>query len=272
MFEDLLLWILGFILVYRFFSYQRILLSEASQIDRAAMENAAARDSQQLTRRDIYHVAFLLQQKLPPELVPQIMEQAEFWLKSSVSIDQGMEISDVRMISRRDEYLCPGVTYLSTLPIGEHPGEEQNGIALVGKTPVRKVVFTTVSQDQGWSNFPDDHGTDRGCWTWFEAVVRDPTQPVYQDTVRLLQERSDGDITLPPPPVGREVSRNLHALREWKNYSTAWTVHHEDEQTRHWVGTLERGKIIDLTVWARYPGWRNRVRSASIDVYLAVVR
>ena len=199
------------------------------------------------------------------------MDQAEFWLKTTVSSEQEMEVADIRIIGRRDEYLCPGVTYLSTMPIGEHPGEERNGIELVGKHPVRKVVFKTVSQDQGWSSYPDDHGTDRGSWTWFEAVVRDPSQPTYQQLVRTHQENQPRQ-PMQQPAQGRELMRNLHALKEWRSYSREWSIYDEDEETRRWVRELERGKVIDLTVWARYVGWRNRVKSASIDVYLAVVR
>jgi hypothetical protein len=271
MLQDILLWILGFYISYHFLRKQLALLSEASQLSRAKMATNSEDYSSQLSRRDIIHTAFLLQTKLPPELVVQILDHAEYWLKSSFALEVDMEVTDIRVIGRRNEYLCPGVTYLSTLPIGEHPDEETNGIELVGKHPVRKVTFTTISQDQGWSSFPDDQGTERGCWTWFEAVQRDPAEPVYQEVVRAHQEGGSSS-EVAPPPEGRELFHNLHALREWKSYSRTWSIYDEDEETRQWVGELERGKIIDLTVWARYVGWRNRVKSASIDLYIAAVR
>jgi hypothetical protein len=227
------------------------------------------------TRHDVYHVAFLLEQKLPPELVPQIMDYAEYWLKSSTSIRQDMEASDIRILGRRSNYITSGATYLSTLPIGKVPGEEENGIALVGQYPVRKVVFTVESQDQGWSDFPQDHGTEQGSWTWFEAAVREPNQPVYQDLLRARQDINHNEQRrdeMLEPPQGREVCRNVHAGREWRRKSVAWGVSDEDEEIREWIGHLSRGQVVDLTVWARYPGWRNRVRSAQIDIYFAAVR
>jgi hypothetical protein len=137
-------------------------------------------------------------------------------------------------------------------------------------------VFTVDSQDQGWSDFRDDHGAERNSWTWFEAVVRDPTRDVYQDTLRqhfetvALRNGVLGEI--PPPPRGKEIVRNMHALRKFQLKSKAWSVLDEDEETRRWVRELKRGQVIDLNVWARFVGWRNRVRGASIDVYTTAVR
>lgn len=35
--------------------------------------------------------------------------------------------------------------------------------------PCRKIVFTLRSRDQGWGGHPQDRGSYRGSWTWFEA-------------------------------------------------------------------------------------------------------
>lgn len=270
--EDLLSYTGAFALAYWIANKQLSPLAKASQSHHIGTSMSSSIETpRSCSRHDVYHVAFLLQQKLPPELVPQIMDQAEYWLKSTVSLQQYMEVSDIRIIGRRDEYLCPGVTYVSTLPIGEYPGEEENGIAVVGHNPVRKVVFTIDSQDQGWSSYPNDYGTERRCWTWFEAVVRELSQPVYQDVVRAHQESGSQDA-VEPPPQGREVLRNLHALRQWRSYTRAWSILDDDEEVRQWVSDLKRGQVIDLTVWAKYVGWRNRVRGATIDVYSAAVR
>jgi hypothetical protein len=37
------------------------------------------------------------------------------------------------------------------------------------KHPCRKIVFTFRSRDQGWGGHPQDRGSYRGSWTWFEA-------------------------------------------------------------------------------------------------------
>jgi hypothetical protein len=35
--------------------------------------------------------------------------------------------------------------------------------------PVRKIVFSIRSKDQGWSSEPQNRRTFNGSWTWFEA-------------------------------------------------------------------------------------------------------
>ncbi|KIW06353.1 uncharacterized protein PV09_02815 [Verruconis gallopava] len=273
MLKNILGWFLGVLFTIWFLRKQRELLVEVSKMG----TNASSLDDvlPNPSRRDIYHVAFLLQQRLPPELIPRILDYAEYWLRSTVKVRQPMEVSDLRVLTWRTEYIVPGVTYLSTLPIGQCPGDE-DGVALVGQHPVRKVVFTVESQDQGWSDYRDDHGTERGSWTWFEAVVREPGQLVYQDLLRssmdALSSEEQRRATLPQPPTGRLIYKNLHAEGRWRRYVRTWSIFDEDDEIKTWILELKRGQIIDLTVWARFPGWRNRVAGAKIDVYLAAVR
>jgi hypothetical protein len=275
--ENLAIWFLALTIIYWFLNRQRALIIEATP---PFMGTSMSSDSIRAkvprpTRTDIFHVAFLLQQKLPPELVPPILDYAEYWLKSSVAIMQDMEVSDIRILGRRSDYITPAATYLSTTPIGEVPGECENGIALVGQHPVRKVVFTVESQDQGWSDYLQDHGTERGSWTWFEAVVREPDQSIYQDLLRAREETTYAQHwrdEAPEPPRGRRVCSNVHAGRRYRTKSVTWSVHDGDKEVEKWVAELKREQIVDLTVWAKYPGWRNRVRSARIEVYLAAVR
>lgn len=115
------------------------------------------------------------------------------------------------------------VAYLVSRPIPE------------GKT-LKKVVITVVSKDQGWSSYPQDHGTYRNSQTWFELSVG-PSKD---------SEKWCG-----------EVVRNLHAHEDFKEH----TVEMVDEEL------YEKAKSGDvLTVWAlaRYPGWKNTVKKATI--------
>lgn len=54
------------------------------------------------------------------------------------------------------------VSYLTSKPI---PGGKK----------LKKAVVTVVSKDQGWSGYPNDHGTYRNSWTWFELSVGRPS-------------------------------------------------------------------------------------------------
>ena len=195
--------------------------------------------------RDVYHVHFLLRQKLLPELVPQILEDAEYWLKSTTERSEKASVSaPVHAIGSLQQ---PGLHYLSSDPIGNEK--------LRVLQPIRKIVFTITSKDQGWSDNHASHGTYNSSYTWFEAVTR------------------GRDVVEATPDQSRTIVHNVHAGKEYKTHVVTWTYDAEDEQERDWVNdNLKKGRQVDITVWARYPGWVNNVAAARIDVYTAAMR
>jgi hypothetical protein len=97
--------------------------------------------------RDVYHVAFLLRQVTLPDLIPGILDLAEYWPKTSVSCHDQKSYK---------ENSNAGVGYVTA------------GVAgMVGPRMVRKVMFSITSHDQGYC---DD--ASQGSWTWFEANVQ----------------------------------------------------------------------------------------------------
>lgn len=66
----------------------------------------------------------------------------------------------------------------------------------------------------------------------------------------------------------RLVQVNLHASRQEKTHIVTWRWDAEDEEERKWVRDLKQGECVELTIWARYPGWANHVQSAKIDVFV----
>jgi hypothetical protein len=100
----------------------------------------------------IYHVAFILRQKLPPELVPAILDYAELWMKHTTACHNQITVTEHGFNSDRVR-LGSGPTgqssrtYLSSATIGTE--------GLSGIRPVRKVMFTITSHDQGWSSYPE---------------------------------------------------------------------------------------------------------------------
>lgn len=60
--------------------------------------------------------------------------------------------------------------------------------------PVRKIVFTIESRDQGWGG-GDSRGSYHGSWTWFEAGLErfDPSAPckyrLFDDTDIMFPSR-----------------------------------------------------------------------------------
>jgi len=136
------------------------------------------------------------------------------------------------LVDQREETIHvsdDSVSYLTSKPIPR------------GKK-LRKVVITIVSKDQGWSSYPEDHGTYRNSWTWFELSV--------------------GSSSETPAEKWRgEVVRNLHAHGEFKKHA----IKISDQ------GLYEKAESGDvLTVWAhaRFLGWRNTVKKVTIRYVL----
>ena len=173
--------------------------------------------------------------------IPPILDFADHWVKSSVRRDWKITVTRNDM-GQNSQGQKEGLRYLSSAPIGiQHLSELH---------PVRKVVFTITSKDQGWSSSPGSHGTYENSWTWFEAVVRD-----------RIHEPGEGKI----------IVRNVHAGQEYKTHVVTWTFDAEDDDERIWVRNLKRGQHVDIVLWALYPGWENHVASARIDIFTAMV-
>jgi hypothetical protein len=243
--------------ILSFLLLRRYLLHKFSSPYISSMSVSSPLDSREWTREEIYQAAFLLRQKLPAELVPAILDYAECWFKTTSIMERDIQVTEYDLIKRddgnggtRDE----GVRYLFTDPIGME--------GLSGLHPVRRVVFTIESNDQGQSWDRDWHGTYDHSWTWFEAVVSN------------FDEEDDA-----PLREGKRILCNLHASRAPMRHVVEWD--HADEERKYpfseggdaeWVERLVRGQRIGITAWARFPGWTNSVQSAKIEVYTAAVR
>jgi hypothetical protein len=136
---------------------------------------------------------------------------------------------ETEIVDQREEIVQvsnSSVPYLTSEPI-------PNGKRL------KKVVITVVSKDQGWSGYQDDHGTYRNSHTWFELSVGQPSDKGFVERWR------------------GKVVKNLHAHDEFKQH----VIEISDREL------YEKAKSGDvLTVWAhaRFQGWRNTVKKATI--------
>jgi hypothetical protein len=197
------------------------------------------------TPRDVYHTFFLLRQKLPPELAYVILEEAEYWMKSTTERKDTVIVTDR---NHRSFSQPAGLHYLSSQPIGTEGKGRLH--------PVSKVVFTITSKDQGWADNLAFNGTYEQSYTWFEAVARG----------RDVTEQA-------PPSEGRRIVTNVRAGKEYKTHVVSLYANAQDDGEREWVkNNLKRGHQVDITVWARFPGWENHVAAARIEVFTTVLR
>jgi hypothetical protein len=195
--------------------------------------------------RDVFHTFFLLRQKLPPELAYTIIDDAEYWSKSTTERRETVVVTDH---TQRSLGQHAGMHYLSSEPIG---------VEGIGRLyPVRKIVFTITSKDQGWADDPALNGTYEQSYTWFEAVIRG----------RDVTEKASHSES-------RRIITNVRAGKEYKTHSVALYANAGQRDEREWVkNNLKRGHQVDITVWARFPGWENHVAAARIDIFTAVLR
>jgi len=157
---------------------------------------------------------------LPPELVTLILDIAEYWAYSKKTRSHAGYFPDANE------------RYLESGPI--EGGEFSR--------PLRRLVITTNSKDQGWSSYPKYHGTREHSWTWFELT---------------LDDGETGDEI-----VRVEVVRNIHAGKTFEEHRAVI----EDERI---LNQTKEGDRLSVWVRASYPGWCNNVRSVKIETWVA---
>ncbi|KAJ5824915.1 hypothetical protein N7447_007255 [Penicillium robsamsonii] len=172
----------------------------------------------------------ILRQKLPSELVLEILEFAEYWVLSAVYREDSMDYTEDDCRDR--------IPYLTSEPI---QGE---------RFPVQEIRIDIWSHDQGWSSYREDHGSFRNSWTWFDLGIERP--PGRDDISK------DENLRL---------ATNVHAKRE----TACHRITYQRDQKLHWMQNLQGGDRISIIPRARFPGWRNTVKRASIEIYTTPV-
>lgn len=202
----------------------------ASSSTTSHMESAEDSSSDQVyyprNLEDVLNIFNILRHRLPSELVLEILEYTEYWLQSKVERDE-------RLTCKESD---GGISYLESKPIPD-------GL-------LKEIRIDIWSHDQGWSNYPQDHGTDRNSWTWFD----------------LHLERPEGKEVI-PEVMGLRLATNVHARSEVKHHQ----IIYRRDQNLLWMQKLQAGDIIKILPRARFVGWRNTVEKASIEIYTAPV-
>ena len=121
---------------------------------------------------------------------------------------------------------------------------------------LRKLVYSFRGQDQGWSDYPEDHGTYAGSWTWFEAGLTR-----FEDKNAQGEElRHQKDLRAEKQRDRYELHRNRHAGRNAEDYVIELGTEHDLLQR------VEEGDRFALWARAVFPGWENRVHKARIEI------
>ena len=200
--------------------------------------------------RDAYHTAFILHQKLVPDVVPAILHHAGLFQRHTCSA--GPHPDNRHVIVTQNS--APQRTLVT--PRIQSSARLQN--------PVGKVAFSIQSCDQGWAS-----NRDGGSWTWFTAGVyaknqTEDDEPASEDSERPKRDERFLDRE-------REIFRNDVASSEMKLHIVEWSVDSDNDDERQWVQALENGDRIAVRAWAQFSGWQNKVKSVSVAIYTAAL-
>ncbi|KAL2041130.1 hypothetical protein N7G274_006074 [Stereocaulon virgatum] len=121
---------------------------------------------------------------------------------------------------------------------------------------LRVLVYSFKSRDQGWSSYPEHHGTYDASWTWFEAGLT-PSEEQNSRTEESRQQELRGK----KEQDRYELQRNRHAGRKPEDYRIELYRDHK------LLLRVEEGDQFALWARAMFPGWANSVYYARIDVW-----
>ncbi|KAL1894612.1 hypothetical protein Cpir12675_003601 [Ceratocystis pirilliformis] len=279
----------------------------------------------QTTVRYVLKVRAILSDKLglPVELVDLILDMAECWVCSRTQTASPCTVRELRsgIIGRCAGHdgpdsqafkECQPFSYDPAPPAALNdklctgaPFAECLGDAMPWLTyPVRKLVFTIYSYDQGWTSLrTDPTNAYYESYTWFEVglerfVQREekpntpdllqlqaviPKSQVVEDGSRILDmghgnERHDSHLI----QINRQANSTVaqHCV-EWR-WDDSIELHQGHADTEFWkqgrspttpsgefVRNLQVGDIITIWAKARDPGWVNKVESVTVDVHWA---
>ncbi|PCD46419.1 hypothetical protein AU210_001826 [Fusarium oxysporum f. sp. radicis-cucumerinum] len=301
----------------------RTMLSLGSQND----NETSSSSSGGLTPVDVVITRIMLTKgkKLPPGVVDVILDFAEYWAHSSNEVDYIAEHSSPLRVNGQSP--SENKFLLRSFPVGltgiqgkkalaevlaydlneakPAPLKTEHDASYFAKLadyptpkllhPVRKVVFTIRSKDQGWGGEPDNRHTYNGAWTWFEAGLEkfDAEQTCDPNCTYDARFKSASSVASPLAvcalrplypsivPKGNDkfayshplahqekwtIVRNKTAHRAWQDHVITWAW--DDDAKPDSEAAM--GDVVTVWAKARFGGWVNHIEKVKIDVYWAV--
>lgn len=238
----LLKWLILSLLVASFAFRHTIYAYALSERRPYITTNKATMTSRADNIHEIYHIVFLLQQRLVRDVIPAIIEYAELY-----------ECTPAERRSyphhRVSQYEAPMRLLICDVT---------QPLARVLR-PVRKIVFRINSHDQGFASDPN-----AGSWTWFSAQKL----PAVDQDCQISGAESSGAVGV---REYRELYRNPVADRRWVTHEVTWRADSDNSAEAEWVSSLKGGDRFAVYAWARYPAWVNHISDISVVLYTAAI-
>lgn len=165
--------------------------------------------------RDIFEVFWMLQrcgrEPLPRPVVLRILDLARYWLLSRASREDPVSLVEEDCQERHP--------YLTSEPIrGGHT------------SPVREIKFVVWSHDQGFSSYPEFHGTFENSWTWFDLGIE---RPVGREPIILHDDKE------------RCLTSNIHASSKFRRHQIIYRQTGSNQKGR-WIENLQAGDRVSI--------------------------
>lgn len=213
-----------------------------------------------------------MQSKLPAELVDKIIDDASYWLHSSVYLERCLTVP-----VRREGGSVEDVMYMRTLPLGirgtdgdfnllEKDFEDGSAwtkeLRLGGPDdllystttlshPCRKIVFQLWSNDQGWGG-ERSNGPYKASYTWFDVGIEKAQTSIFTNNTvdwpayLLFKEEVDAfpiqrDVTKPFLPSDTTLQKNAMAIKYTTKHAVVW--HFLDSFDKESAVAIEAGKL-----------------------------
>ncbi|KAK6503496.1 hypothetical protein TWF481_008513 [Arthrobotrys musiformis] len=235
---------------------------------------------------DARNATSLLSHKLPMELIPEILDEAEYFPHQILaSVTEPQSVVDGQKV-----YLTARIPNFTALE-KDTPGAGGKRGAGGRKGRVRRLVFRFKSYDQGWSSFGRDYGSFRACWSWLDVEV-------WRVREGEAEEGDEGGMYKVAESL---LQRNRHAESDRTEYEVSWRWDedmlgpedegkYEDgvvdengeiqdggwerggrhERNGEFVRMLRGGDEVRVVIKALFPGWRCTVDRCEVECWWAV--
>jgi len=253
--------------------------------------------------KQVYQVTDTLTHKLPPELVPDILEFAEYYPHQIIG---KREDQDAVRSSQSKVYLKARVPDFDAFDEGT---AGKGGDERMGGRPgrVRKLIFRLQSRDQGWSGELRWKGTYIGCWSWLEVELWRKADHVSANTSIEEGENGESENAVGAQPVEdgmvrvsgpHLLQRSKHATPEFTSHEIVWDWKEDEEDLPNdlqgrwevdgdgqinegcvkdgherngkFVRELRGGDEIRVIMRCRFPGWSCTVKRCEVECVWSV--
>jgi hypothetical protein len=201
---------------------------------------------------NIYHIAFLLRQRLIRDVVPAILEYADLYSSTTST-----------------------TKFSPTLVVSEREAPEQLIECDIAKVktrvlrPVRKITFEIHSHDRRFAECSIE-----GARTWFTARKCSPERTLLPGSMLDSDARNELEYSHHKDICTNALySRRCEMTDAWKAHEITWRADSLDPVEAQWVSSFVAGDRFAVFAWANhYPEWENYVVDISVTVhYVAVI-